>query len=117
MVADEAAADRAGEPQNAQLRNFQTAGVGVEAANGDGEAALHRRGQADQGQAHVRPPRLQVPATEEAEEPEGAGLPLHHALPLRLNGSSQSRYISSLTMPLTNKNYCRNVIKYEKKHF
>ena len=91
LVADEAAPDRPGEPQDAQLRDLQAARLRVEAAHGVGEEAVHRRGQEDSGQAHDRPSRLQVSAASEAEESEGAGLPLHDALPLGIHGGPESR--------------------------
>ena len=91
LVADEAAPDRPGESQDAQLRDLQAAGLRVEAVDRVGEEAVHRRGQEDSGQAHDRPSRLQVSAASEAEESEGAGLPLHDALPLGIHGGPESR--------------------------
>ncbi len=41
-----------GEPQDAQLRDLQAAGLRVEATLGGRKTALYRRGQADSGQAH-----------------------------------------------------------------
>ena len=91
MVQDEAEADCSREPKDAQLGDLQEVGIGVENVDGGTEATVHRRSQEDQGQAHAGPPRLQVPAAAEAKEPQGAGVPLHHAIPLRLHGGPQSR--------------------------
>ena len=52
LVADEAAPDRPGESQDAQLRDLQAARLRVEDPDGDAEEAVHRRGQADPGQAY-----------------------------------------------------------------
>ena len=42
LVKDETAPDSAGEPKNAQLRDLKTAGLRVEAVDGEREAAVHR---------------------------------------------------------------------------
>jgi len=73
VVAEQAAPDGAGEPQDAQLGDLEAAGRRVEAAERGGEAAVHRRGQAAARRPHEGPPRLQVPPAPQEQEPAQEG--------------------------------------------
>ncbi len=93
LVQDETAPDSAGEPKNAQLRDLKTAGLRVEAVDGEREAAVHRRGEADPRQAYDRPSGLQVSAETEAKEFEGARVSVCHAVSFGLHGGFACRSV------------------------
>ena len=68
VVARPTSQDGAGEPEDAQLGDQQAARRRVEAADGDGEAAVHRRGEATARHPHEGAPRLQVPAAAQDQD-------------------------------------------------